>query len=65
MKYMQTTLPFFAFVSLHVIPYVNPSLRDEKAMEYLSGSDKIQMEKMAYPEEPAMEKNSYNNERVW
>jgi hypothetical protein len=61
---MKSTLPFFAFVSLNITPYVNHSAKDYNGFEYLPDSNKIQREKIADHEEPSSEIIGYNKEQA-
>ena len=61
---MKSTLPFFAFVSLNVTPYVDNSANDYIEPEYLPGSNKIQGEKTADFETSGIEGKRYNKQQA-
>lgn len=61
---MKSTLPFFAFVSLNVTPYVDNSANDYIEPEYLPGSNKIHGEKTADFEKSGTEGNRYNKQQA-
>lgn len=48
---MKSTLPFFAFISLNITPYVHQPVVNSYAPEYLPCGDKAQRESMGNKEE--------------
>lgn len=58
---MKSTLPFFAFVSLNIMPYMNQTINDYNTSEYLPDSKETQGEKIvADNEELLIETVKYN-----
>jgi hypothetical protein len=63
-RYMKSTLPFFAFVSLNITPYVTQPIMNYNPSEYLPGGNKAQRESMVNDEESITETVKYKEKQA-